>query len=99
LLAWTWLSAPKAKPGAAELLKIDGLSFSISCEIDTMLRISGGNPPTFIISGNGVLTSIRYDGIRQREAQGEDAHPGARIACRMEFDYGSSLGCFNQLNP
>jgi hypothetical protein len=24
LVAWTWPSAPKAKPGATELLKIDG---------------------------------------------------------------------------
>lgn len=47
--------------------------FSLSCEIDTKLKISGGNPPVFHMSGNGILTSIRVAGHEtQRKAQGED---------------------------
>jgi hypothetical protein len=49
--------------------------FSLSCEIDTKLKIGGGNPPVFLMSGNGILTSIRVRGHkRQREVQGEDQY-------------------------
>lgn len=45
-----------------------------SCEIDTTLSITGGNPPTFVMKGNGKLGSIRVRGPhKQREAEGEEA--------------------------
>jgi hypothetical protein len=45
-----------------------------ACEIPTKLAIGGGNPPTFRLSGNGTLTSLRVRGPhKQREAEGEDA--------------------------
>ena len=67
------------------------VSFSISCEIDTKLWISGGNPPAFIMSGNGVLTSIRVRGHqRQREAQGEDQY--LHWVIEVKDDGGTSVG-------
>jgi hypothetical protein len=48
---------------------------ALSCEIDTKLSMKGGNPPTFVMTGNGILTSIRVRGHnRQRDAQGEDQY-------------------------
>jgi|SRR5215467_2169674 len=45
-----------------------------ACEIPTKLAIGGGNPPTFRLSGNGTLTSLRVRGPhKQREAEGENA--------------------------
>jgi hypothetical protein len=47
---------------------------ALSCEIDTKLRVTGGNPPDFEMTGNGNLTSIRVRGHKtQRNAFGEDA--------------------------
>ena len=56
--------------GLLLVLSVAGLS----CEIHTKLSIKGGNPPTFVMTGNGTLTSIRIRGHeRQREAEGEEA--------------------------
>ena len=62
-----WLNE-KTAPIVALLLILIGSS---SCEIDTKLRVSGGNPPVFELSGNGRLTSIRVRGQRQRDVAGE----------------------------
>ena len=49
-------------------------SLALSCEIDTKLKVTGGNPPVFEMTGNGDLTSIRVVGHKtQREAAGEAA--------------------------
>jgi hypothetical protein len=46
----------------------------LACERHTTLRIEGGNPPKFVLSGNGTLGAIRVRGPeKQREAEGEDA--------------------------
>lgn len=45
-----------------------------SCEIDTSLKIYGGNPPKFSMTGSGSLGRLRIRGHeKQREAFGEDA--------------------------
>lgn len=45
-----------------------------ACERDTNLRIEGGNPPVFILSGSGSLRSIRVRGPqKQRDIAGPDA--------------------------
>lgn len=45
-----------------------------SCEVDSKLSITGGNTPSFVMTGNGRLTSLRLRGPdKQREADGEDA--------------------------
>lgn len=61
------------KAGAlAALLGV--LVITASCEIDTKLAVQGGNPPKFVMTGNGRLTSLRVRGPKkQREADGEDA--------------------------
>lgn len=47
---------------------------ALSCEIDTKLSIQGGNPPKFVISGNGSVRTIRVIGPKkQREKEGPDA--------------------------
>ena len=67
------------------------ISLSLSCEIDTKLGISGGNPPTFLMSGNGFLTSIRVRGhARQREAQGENQY--LHWVIEVKDDGGLSVG-------
>jgi hypothetical protein len=46
----------------------------LSCEIPTSLTIEGGTPPSFRLSGNGVLTELRVRGPKkQRDILGEDA--------------------------
>ena len=58
--------------GATFLIVLCGIA--ISCERDTQLRVEGGNPPKFVMRGNGVLTAIRVRGPkRQRDIQGEAA--------------------------
>ena len=45
-----------------------------SNEINTVLSLEGGNPPVFVMTGNGILTSIRVRGHNvQREGGGEQA--------------------------
>jgi hypothetical protein len=64
---------------------------SVSCEIDTKMRISGGNPPAFMMTGNGILTSIRVRGNqRQREAHGEDQY--LHWVIEVKDDRGTSVG-------
>jgi hypothetical protein len=47
---------------------------ALSCEIDTKLSIKGGNPPTFVVTGNGSLRAVRVRGPKaQRKAEGESA--------------------------
>jgi hypothetical protein len=47
---------------------------SSACERDTKLRIEAGDPPKFVLSGNGTLGVLRIRGPRkQREVTGEDA--------------------------
>jgi hypothetical protein len=46
----------------------------VCCEIDTKLKVTGGNPPVFQMSGNARLSSIRVRGHNtQRNVLGEDA--------------------------
>ena len=45
---------------------------ALACEIATKLSMKESLPPTFLITGNGILTSIRVRGPdRQRDAAGE----------------------------
>jgi hypothetical protein len=49
------------------------LGGAFACERDTKLRIEGNNPPIFVLSGNGMLGTIRVRGPeKQRDAEGED---------------------------
>jgi hypothetical protein len=48
---------------------------AISCEVPTKLSMREGLPPTFLVTGNGILTSIRVRGPnKQRDAMGEDQY-------------------------
>lgn len=49
-----------------------GFCMGSSCERHTKLTVEGGNPPKFVMTGNGILTSVRVRGPEpQREAEGE----------------------------
>ena len=59
--------------GTAALALLLLVSSGASCERDTKLTIAGGNPPKFLMTGSGILTSVRVRGPqKQRETQGED---------------------------
>jgi hypothetical protein len=50
------------------------ISMGLACERNTVLKIEGGNPPKFVMSGNGILGGLMVRGPKkQREAEGEDA--------------------------
>lgn len=49
-------------------------AIALACERDTKIRVEGGNPPRFVMRGNGVLTAVRVRGPnRQRNVEGEAA--------------------------
>ena len=59
--------------GSAALALLLVVGSGASCERDTKLTIAGENPPKFVMTGSGMLTSVRVRGPqKQREAQGED---------------------------
>jgi hypothetical protein len=56
------------------------ICLGLACEIDTVLKIKGGNPPGFVMSGNGIVGALMVTGPKkQREAVGEDASVYWRI--------------------
>jgi len=73
------ISAPGSRIGLrawvrSSVTSLLSLVMLSSCEIPTKLVVRGGNPPSFQLSGNGLLTSFRVRGPRkQRDAEGEDA--------------------------
>jgi hypothetical protein len=53
------------------------------CEVATSLDIEGGNPPSFVMKGNGTLSSIIIRGPKsQRNIPGEEALFYWRIVAR-----------------
>lgn len=67
-----------------------------SCERDTKLIIEGGNPPSFVMTGSGILTSIRVRGPqKQREVEGEDKY----LSWVIEIDDGNKPRRVEQLSP
>lgn len=87
-------------------------SIGLSCERDTKLKVEGGNPPKFVMTGNGVLTSIRVRGPqRQRNVTGEAASlywlietrgdPGTndRVSAISPVTYGVVPQGFEQVYP
>src|SRR5689334_11947067 len=84
-------------------------ALALSCEIDTKLKVTGGNPPVFEMTGNGLLTSIRVRGHkRQREALGENASiyweidstgEGRTVGRLGEISYGKVPDGYEQKYP
>jgi hypothetical protein len=47
----------------------------LGCERHTKLSLKGSNPPKFVMTGSGTLSSIRIGGPeKQRESEGEEAY-------------------------
>ena len=67
------------------LLVVVGLFFG--CERDTKLSLNGTDPPKFVLTGSGTLSSIRVGGPnRQREGEGEEAYLYWMIKSRKDED-------------
>ena len=87
------------------------VSIGSSCERDTKLTVEGGNPPKFVMSGSGILTSVRVRGPqKQREAVGEDkylywvieikdGHDARRVEQLSPLTYGRVPDGFEQVYP
>jgi hypothetical protein len=64
-----------------------------ACERDTQLKITGGNQPTFLLSGSGTMGSLRLRGPqKQREADGEAAFLYWFIDAKDKIEYVEALG-------
>jgi hypothetical protein len=73
------------------------LPLVLSCEVPTHLAIEGGSAPTFRLSGNGVLTSLRVRGPKkQRDILGEDASMYWAIK-RKEGETGRTVSALNPI--
>lgn len=62
-------------------------AFFFGCERDTRLSFKGSNPPKFVMTGSGTLSSMRVGGPnKQREAEGEEAYLYWLIESRKDAD-------------
>lgn len=67
-----WLNRVKRLSRYAGVFLLFAFCIGSSCERHTQLTIEGGIPPKFVMTGNGILTSVRVRGSeKQREAEGE----------------------------
>jgi hypothetical protein len=67
-----WLNRVKRLPRYPGAFLLFAFCMGASCERHTKLTIEGGNPPKFVMSGNGILTAVRVGGPEvQRDAEGE----------------------------
>jgi len=61
------------RPTATGLLLVLSV-LTIACEVDTKLRVAGGNPPDIAMSGNGTLSRLVIRGHRRlRMIEGPDS--------------------------
>jgi len=57
--------------------------FFLACERDTKLTVEGGNPPKFIMTGSGRLTTMQVGGPqKQREGVAEEPYLYWVIECK-----------------
>lgn len=62
-------------------------AFFLGCERETKLSLKGSNPPKFVMTGSGTLSSMRIGGPnKQREAEGEEAYLYWLIESRKDAD-------------
>ena len=47
------------------------LTFLTACERRTVVKLEGGNPPAFVLSGSGELGDLRIYGPKQREVRSD----------------------------
>ena len=99
-----------AKTRAIGILMVTML-ISISCEVDTRLRMEGGNPPKFFMSGSGVLSRLVIRGPKTlRKIDGPDSsaywsiefidyEKGKRVTRISPITYGTTPKGYTQIYP
>ncbi len=56
------------------LIAICSVVLAVTCERATKVRLVGGNPPIFILSGSGSLSTLVIHGPKQRDIVGDRAY-------------------------